>query len=117
MSETDVELFDRGEVGEALERFDEDLELGWSRSLGPLNGVYRGRGLAGFEIEELTELADRQVLAVVIARSRGRGSGAGVAATGASRPGPCGAPAGSASRSTRRATKPWRRCPASRCPR
>ena len=103
MTETDVELvrstlalFDRGEVEPALERFDENLELDWSRSLGPLNGVYRGRAevLAfwrafveawdslAFEIEELTEVADGQVLAVVITRSRGRGSGAGVAARG-----------------------------------
>ncbi len=90
MTETDVEL-----VRSTLALFDRG-EVDWSRSLGPLNGVYRGRAevLAfwrafveawdslAFEIEELTKVADGQVLAVVITRSRGRGSGAGVAARG-----------------------------------
>ena len=38
-----VELFNRREIGRALETAHEDFEMDWSNSIGPLKGVYKGR--------------------------------------------------------------------------
>jgi ketosteroid isomerase-like protein len=60
MSEANVELaraaidaFNRGDLEWLLERIDDDFVFDWTRSRGPLAGIYRGRdGLAEFLREQ-----------------------------------------------------------------
>jgi ketosteroid isomerase-like protein len=44
-----IDAFNRGDLEWLLERIDDDFEFDWTRSRGPLAGLYRGRdGLAEF---------------------------------------------------------------------
>ncbi len=48
-----IEAFNRGDLDWLLEHIDDDFEFDWSRSRGPLAGVYRGRaGLTEFLREQ-----------------------------------------------------------------
>jgi ketosteroid isomerase-like protein len=48
-----IDAFNRGDREWLLERIDEDFEFDWTRSRGPLAGLYRGRdGLAEFLREQ-----------------------------------------------------------------
>ena len=49
LARASVDAFNRGDLDWLLEHIDEDFEFDWSRSRGPLAGVYRGRaGLTEF---------------------------------------------------------------------
>jgi ketosteroid isomerase-like protein len=49
LARASVEAFNRGDLDWLLEHIDEDFVFDWSRSRGPLAGVYRGRaGLTEF---------------------------------------------------------------------
>src|SRR6476469_5224205 len=37
------DLFNAAEIEQALDLVDDDLEMDWTNSIGPLKGVYRGR--------------------------------------------------------------------------
>src|SRR5215208_1473362 len=53
LARASVEAFNRGDLEWLLERIDDDFEFDWSRSRGPLAGVYRGRsGLTEFLREQ-----------------------------------------------------------------
>ena len=43
LTRASVDAFNRGDLEWLLERIDDDFVLDWSRSRGPLAGVYRGR--------------------------------------------------------------------------
>jgi ketosteroid isomerase-like protein len=90
------EALEHTDFGGALELLDEDFEFDYSRSRGPLQGVYRGKAdlkrwyenfLEAFsEFEALeTEIAEigDHVLRVGGFRARGRGSGVEAKAFGA----------------------------------
>ena len=48
-----IEAFNRGDLEWLMERIDEDFEFDWTRSRGPLAGLYRGpEGLAEFVREQ-----------------------------------------------------------------
>jgi ketosteroid isomerase-like protein len=85
----------RGDFEAALEAGHPDAEHDWSRSVGPYQGIYRGREeIRGFwvtfrdAVDELTfEVEDaidagEHVVALVRVRVRGRGSGVQVDARG-----------------------------------
>ena len=40
-----IDAINRGDIRRVMEQADDDFEMDWSNSIGPLNGVYRGRGL------------------------------------------------------------------------
>ena len=49
LARASVDAFNRGDLDWLLEHIDDDFEFDWSRSRGPLAGVYRGRaGLTEF---------------------------------------------------------------------
>lgn len=91
-----TDLFNRGEIGQALEATDEDFEMDWSNSIGPLKGVYNGHEAvlkvwetfldAWDEVlwdpQEIIELDPTRVIVVNNVRMRGKGSGIEVEATG-----------------------------------
>jgi ketosteroid isomerase-like protein len=105
MTQENVELVrrafssvNRGDVRSALEAAADDFEMDWSNSIGPVNGVYRGRGQVTeawesfleawdalrWDMQEVVDLDDAdQVLVVNRVRMRGRTSHADVEATGA----------------------------------
>lgn len=84
-----------GDIERALQSVTEAFENDWSRSIGPYQGVYRGReetrtlwsGFteavdgASFEVDDTREVGPH-VLAFVRVRIRGRGSGAEVVGRG-----------------------------------
>ena len=90
-----IDLFNRGEIGWALETAHEDFEMDWSNSIGPLKGVYRGReavlelwkffleawGEIRWDPQEIIELDETRLILVNHVRMRGRGSGVEVEAT------------------------------------
>jgi ketosteroid isomerase-like protein len=92
-----TDLFNRGEVGRALESAQQDLEIDWSNSIGPLKGIYRGREAVlemwesfldaweelRWDTREIIEVDDARLIVVNQVRMRGRGSGVDVEATGA----------------------------------
>jgi ketosteroid isomerase-like protein len=48
-----IEAFNRGDLDVLLEQADDNFVFDWSRSRGPLNGIYRGRdGLTEFISEQ-----------------------------------------------------------------
>jgi ketosteroid isomerase-like protein len=94
-----VDAVNRGEFEALLEMSSTDFEFDFSRSRGPMSGIYRGKDearefwtsfsepWAAFEFDpraEIRELDDGRVLTVSAFRGRGHESGAEVAATGAS---------------------------------
>jgi ketosteroid isomerase-like protein len=83
---TAIDAFNRGDLDWLVERADDDFIFDWTRSLGPLSGIYRGReGVAEFireqwsAFEEFTmeprEFIDRGRHVVVpnTVHARGRG--------------------------------------------
>jgi ketosteroid isomerase-like protein len=92
-----IEAVNRGDVASALSETSDEFEMDWSNSIGPLRGVYRGRGQvtnfieAFFEawadlewdMREVVDVGREQVLVVNRLRMRGRSSGAVVEAMGA----------------------------------
>ena len=92
-----IGMFNEGRIEEALDTVDDDFEMDWSNSIGPLKGVYTGRSQlrtfwttfrdaweeVRYEVEEVIEVDDSQLIAVNQLRMRGRGSGVDVEATGA----------------------------------
>jgi ketosteroid isomerase-like protein len=92
-----VDLFNAGEIEEALAGVSDDFEMDWSNSIGPLKGIYRGRAGAlelwrsftevwesiRWEPEEILDVGDERVIVVNQVRMRGRDSGVEVNATGA----------------------------------
>ena len=91
-----INLFDEGEIEAALEMVDDDFVMDWSNSIGPLKGVYTGRGevlevwrtftdaweSVRWDIQEAVELDPDHVLVVNRVLMRGKGSGAEVDASG-----------------------------------
>jgi ketosteroid isomerase-like protein len=91
-----IDFFNRGEIDRALEDTDDDFEMDWSNSIGPLKGVYRGRRQvlelwASFweawqevrwDPEEIIDVDETRVILVNHVRMRGKGSGVEVDATG-----------------------------------
>ena len=87
----------RGDLDAALEETDDDFELDYSNSIGPLKGVYRGREevrkfwasfIDAFErlswdAEEIIDVDELRVIVINHTRMRGRGSGVDVEAVGA----------------------------------
>jgi ketosteroid isomerase-like protein len=91
-----VERLDRGDVEGMLAFVSEDFVTDYSRALGPFQGVYHGREVAGlwssfaevwddfhWELQRITEVDADNLVAVVRIRGHGRGSGLEVDATGA----------------------------------
>jgi len=90
-----IDLFNRREIGRALETAHEDFEMDWSNSIGPLKGVYRGREAVlelweffleawdeiRWDPQEIIELDETRLILVNHVRMRGRGSGVEVEAT------------------------------------
>jgi ketosteroid isomerase-like protein len=104
MSQENVEVvrrvFDainRGDVDRALEAAADDIEMDWSSSVGPEQGVYRGKEQIRklwtsfveafdelrWDPEEIIDVDDSRVIAVNHVRMRGRESGVEVDAVGA----------------------------------
>jgi ketosteroid isomerase-like protein len=81
-----IDLFNRGEIDEALELVDDGFELDWSNSIGVLKGVYRGREAArelwksffemwddvNWEPEEIIEVDESRLILAIHVRMRGR---------------------------------------------
>jgi ketosteroid isomerase-like protein len=92
-----IDAINRGDMSRAMEEADDDFEMDWSNSIGPLNGVYRGRGQVSefwesfleawdelrWDVQEVIDLDGQQVLVVNRVRMRGRVSRVEVEATGA----------------------------------
>jgi ketosteroid isomerase-like protein len=92
-----IEAWNRGDVDGALESAADDLVVDWSNSIGPDQGIYRGkeqaRGLWAslveavdtirWEPEEIIEVNEERLIVVIHAWMRGRGSGAEVDAVSA----------------------------------
>ena len=90
-----VDLFNRREIGRALEAAHEDFQMDWSNSIGPLKGVYKGREAVlelwesfleawdeiRWDPQEIIELDETRLILVNHVRMRGRGSGVEVEAT------------------------------------
>ena len=90
------DAFNAGTIDRALEVADDDLEMDWSNSIGPLRGIYRGRAEVAAmwtafldawdrvrrDPDEIYEPAEGLVMVVNRVRMRGRGSGVEVDATG-----------------------------------
>ena len=91
------DALNRGDFDSATKSFSQDFEFDFSNSRGPLSGIYRGPDGARdflrsfyepwafltFDPEEVFELEDGRVLAVIAVRGRGHESGVDVAAAGA----------------------------------
>src|SRR5690242_14465089 len=103
MSQENVELVrgainsvNRGDIRLAMEKADDDFEMDWSNSIGPLSGVYRGREQVNefwasfreawdelrWDMQEVVDLGGEQVLVVNQVRMRGHASRVDVQATG-----------------------------------
>ena len=92
-----IDALARGDADAVIDACAPDVEIDFSHSRGPLNGVYRGHeevrtfltsffepwASIGVDTKELVELGDDRVLSVATIRTRGQGSGAEVDATGA----------------------------------
>jgi len=92
-----IDAINHGDMSRAMEQADDDFEMDWSNSIGPLNGVYRGRGQVSevwesfleawdelrWDVQEVIDLDGQQVLVVNRVRMRGRASRVEVEATGA----------------------------------
>jgi len=90
------DLFNAAEIEQALDLVDDDLEMDWTNSIGPLKGVYRGReGVlelwksfreawesVRWDPEEVIEVDESRLIVVNRVRMRGRGSGVEVNAKG-----------------------------------
>jgi ketosteroid isomerase-like protein len=90
------DLFNAGEIENALAEVSEDFEMDWSNSIGPLKGIYRGHDGARelwrsfteawesihWEPEEIIDLGEERLIVVNHVRMRGRDSGAEVSAIG-----------------------------------
>jgi ketosteroid isomerase-like protein len=93
-----IDAINRRDVDAVVEAATEDVVVDWSNSRGLLSGVHHGKEMAReafetflepwdslqWELEELIELGDDQVLTVSRLQMRGRGSGVQVNASGAS---------------------------------
>jgi ketosteroid isomerase-like protein len=91
-----IDSVNRGDIRLAMEEADDDFEADWSNSIGPLNGVYRGRAQVSkfwesfleawdelrWDMQEVVDLDGEQVLVVNRVRMRGRTSRVEVQATG-----------------------------------
>jgi ketosteroid isomerase-like protein len=91
-----VDLFNRKEIDQALTAMDENFEMDWSNSIGPLRGVYRGRKAVAelfqsfieawdevrWDPQEFVEVDEARVIVVNRVRMRGKRSGVAVEATG-----------------------------------
>ena len=83
------DLFNAKEIEQALDLVDDDLEMDWTNSIGPLKGVYRGgRGVVElwksfldawesvrWDPEEVIEVDESRLSVVNHVRMRGCGSG------------------------------------------
>jgi ketosteroid isomerase-like protein len=92
-----INLVNRGDFRRAIEEADDDFDMDWSNSVGPLSGVYRGKRQVteflesfleawdelNWDMREVIDLGGEQVLVVNNVRMRGRASGADVQAVGA----------------------------------
>ena len=91
------DLFNAKEVEQALDLVGDDIEMDWTNSIGPLQGVYRGRqGVlelwtsfldawesVRWDPEEIIEVDETRLIVLNHVRMRGRGSGVQVDARGA----------------------------------
>jgi ketosteroid isomerase-like protein len=91
-----IDLWNRRDIEGALQWTDENFEMDWSNSIGPLKGVYQGHGEVigmwkafldawdelSWDVQELIELEDDRVIVVNNVHMRGKGSGVDVDATG-----------------------------------
>ena len=92
-----IDSINRRDMRLAMELADDDFEMDWSNSIGPLKGVYRGRGQVTklwesfleawdelqWDVQEVVDLNGEQVLVVNRVRMRGRASQVEVQAMGA----------------------------------
>src|SRR3954470_18306529 len=92
-----IDLFNAGQIDQALERVSDEFEMDWSNSLGPLKGIYRGRQrvlelwdsfldaweTVRWEPQEIIDVDGTHVLVINHLQMRGRESGVEVDATGA----------------------------------
>jgi ketosteroid isomerase-like protein len=92
-----IDSVNRGDFRSAMQETDDDFVMDWSNSIGPLNGVYRGREQVNqmlesfreawdelqWEMQEVVDLDAGQVLVVNRVRMRGRASQVEVQAIGA----------------------------------
>ena len=93
-----IDAINRGDIRWVMEQqADDDFEMDWSNSIGPLNGVYRGRGQVSevwesfleawdelqWDVQDVIDLDTQRVLVVNRVRMRGRASRVDVEATGA----------------------------------
>lgn len=92
-----IDAINRGDIRRAMEQAADDFEMDWSNSIGPLNGVYRGRGQVSevwesfleawdelqWDVQDVLDLDAQRVLVVNRVRMRGRASRVEVEATGA----------------------------------
>ena len=92
-----IDSINRGDIRLAMANADDDFEMDWSNSIGPLKGVYRGRGQVTkiwesfleawdelqWDVQEVVDLDAEQVLVVNRVRMRGRTSQVDVQAMGA----------------------------------
>jgi ketosteroid isomerase-like protein len=91
-----IDLFNGKEIDRALDAMDEDVEMDWSNSIGPLRGIYRGRRQVlelwqsfleawdevRWDPQEFVEVDESRVIVVNSVRMRGRRSGVDVEAMG-----------------------------------
>ena len=91
------DALNRGDFDAATESFSQGFEFDFSQSRGPLSGIYRGPDGARdflrafyepwasheFDLQEVIELDQAHILAVIALRARGRESGVDVSAAGA----------------------------------
>jgi ketosteroid isomerase-like protein len=75
------EAVNRGDLDDAVARIPEDFVAGWSESVAPESGVYRGRDEVEYFESEIIDAGDL-VVRVGGLRARGKGSGAEVTARG-----------------------------------
>ena len=92
-----ITRLNRGDFRGAIADIDDDFEMDWSNSIGPLSGVYRGRKEVtefwesfleawdelNWDMHEVIDLGGEEVLVVNNVRMRGRASGIDVQAVGA----------------------------------